>query len=78
MVCRHRAPVPGHSWDTRGEVGMVDLGSWACTKAPGGSEELTHPAQPEARTLVDPTLLRALKYEKVSLDFYQSIQNTII
>ena len=65
-LCRHRAPVLGHSWDTRGAVGMADWGSWACTKAPGGSEDLTLLAPPEARTLVDPTLLRALKNDKVS------------
>ena len=66
-VCRHRAPVLGHSWDTRGAVGMVGWDSWApCTKAPAGSEELKLPAPLEARTLVDPTLLLALKYDRVS------------
>ena len=48
-------PVLGHSWDTRGAAGMVDWGSWAGTKAPGGSGEWTLLVPLEARTLVDPT-----------------------
>ena len=66
-VCRHRASVPDRSLDTRGGVGLVDCHSWACRKAPGGSEELTPLGRLEAKNLVDPTLSLGLKHGNVSL-----------